>query len=72
MDSFLTEGEGQTSAEAGHGTRAGTLAQQQAQDNLVRACVYRPCHPGGHYWDYYPGAPFLSQITATDLKIGYL
>ena len=23
----------------------------------------RACHPGGHYWDYYPGAPSLSEDT---------
>ena len=27
------------------------------------------CHPGGHYWDYYPGALCVSQVTATHLKI---
>ena len=28
-------------------------------------------HPGGHYWNYYPGALSLSQVTATHLKIGH-
>ena len=27
------------------------------------------CHPGGHYWDYYPGALSVSQVTAIHLKI---
>ena len=25
----------------------------------------RVCQPGGHYWDYYPDALTLSQVTAT-------
>ena len=25
-------------------------------------------HPGGHYWDYHPGALSLSQVTATHLE----
>ena len=24
----------------------------------------RACHPSGNYWDYYPGVPSLSQVTA--------
>ena len=28
-----------------------------------------PCHPGGHYWNYYYGALSLSRVTATHLKI---
>ena len=28
------------------------------------------CHPGGHYWDYHPGTPFLYQVTSTHLKSG--
>ena len=33
---------------------------------------YGGCHPGSHYWDYYPHALSLGQVTATHLKIGYL
>ena len=29
----------------------------------------RACHPGGHYWNYNPGAQSLSQVTAAHLKI---
>ena len=29
----------------------------------------RACHLGGHFWDYYPHALSLSQITATHLKV---
>ena len=29
-------------------------------------------HPGGHYLDYYLSALSVSQVTATDLKIGYM
>ena len=29
------------------------------------------CHPSDHYWDYYPGALSVSQVTATHLKIGH-
>ena len=29
------------------------------------------CHSGGCYWDYYPGALSLSQVTATHLQIVY-
>ena len=29
------------------------------------------CHPGGHYWNYHPGALSWSEVTATSLKIGY-
>ena len=32
----------------------------------------RACHPGGHYYDFYPGALPLSQINAIHLKIGHL
>ena len=31
----------------------------------------RTCHSGGHYRDYYPGAPYLRQVTATYLKIDH-
>ena len=30
----------------------------------------RECHPGRHYWDYYPCALSLIQVTATSLKNG--
>ena len=30
----------------------------------------RACHPGGHYWNYYPGAMPSSQVTATHVKMG--
>ena len=26
------------------------------------------CHPGGHYWSYYPGALSLNQVTVTHLE----
>ena len=29
----------------------------------------RTCRPGGYYWDYYPGALSLIQVTVTHLKI---
>ena len=29
------------------------------------------CHPGGHCWDYRPGALSLGEVTATYLKIGH-
>ena len=32
---------------------------------------YWACHPGGHYWDYYPGALSSSQIIVIHLKIGH-
>ena len=31
----------------------------------------KACHPGGHYWDYYPGTLSLSQVTAPHLKAGH-
>ena len=31
----------------------------------------RACHPGGHYWEHYPGALSLSQVNVTHLKIGH-
>ena len=36
------------------------------QKMLSNACV-----PGGHYWDYYPGALSLSQDIVSHLKIKY-
>ena len=24
---------------------------------------YDRCHPGGQYWDYKPGVPYLDQVT---------
>ena len=34
--------------------------------------LYSISQPGDHYWDYYPGAPSLSEVTATHLMIGHL
>ena len=31
---------------------------------------FRACHPGDHYWDCYPGALSLRQVTAIYLKTG--
>ena len=28
-------------------------------------------HPGGHFWDHYPGTHSFSQVCETHLKIGY-
>ena len=41
---------------------AAILPQPPQCDNMA-------CHPGGDYWDYYPGTLFLHQVTATHLKI---
>ena len=35
------------------------------------SCHSQACSPGGHHWNYYPGALSLSKITATQLMIGY-
>ena len=32
----------------------------------------RAYHPGGHYWDYYPGALFSRQVIAIHLNIGLM
>ena len=40
-----------------------------SSDDLF-ASVCRTCRQSGHYWDYYPGALSLSQVSVTQLKIG--
>ena len=30
------------------------------------------CHPGGHYWDYYPGTLSSIQVTAALLKVRHM
>ena len=37
--------------------------------NKIR--MIKACHPGGHYWCYYPGTLSLSQFTTTHSKIGH-
>ena len=38
---------------------------------FIKTChnCNRACHPGGLYWDYYPVALSLNQVTTTHLKI---
>ena len=37
--------------------------------NSVPFLSSKAYHPGGHYWDHYPGASSLSQVTATHFKM---
>ena len=40
-------------------------------DSWKLSICNRACHPGGHNWNYCPGALSLSQVTATHFKIGH-
>ena len=39
--------------------------------HMSRVESNRAHHPGGQYWDYWPGALISSQVTVTPLKIGH-
>ena len=38
---------------------------------LVQKRSDEACHPGGHYWNYYPGTLSCNQVSAFQLKIGH-
>ena len=47
------------------------MEHKQSKDTQWLEMLNKEGHPGGHYWNYYPGALSLSQVTANHLKIGH-
>ena len=41
-------------------------------DQILDKARNRACRPGGHYWDFYPGALSVNQVTTAHLKIRHL